>query len=103
MTNHIFNVLQQHGSVIPRVRVLNSHAYSPNLSHTEKFWHIIKHKQLKADYINEEWENILPRKLQQVVSSVPKRWILLKEKVLQNRCKYDPVETYLKYFAGIKF
>ncbi|KAL6463867.1 hypothetical protein MHYP_G00282580 [Metynnis hypsauchen] len=65
-----------------RVRILDWPACSPDLSPIENVWRIMKHKiqqrrprtveQLKL-YIKQEWERIPPTKLQQLVSSVPRR------------------------------
>ena len=72
-------MLQQHDFRV-RVQVLDWPASSPDLSPTENVWYIMKHKiQQRAQtvehlklYIKQEWERILPSKLEQLVSLVPK-------------------------------
>ena len=82
MPNHISARLTTAWLRSKRVRVLDWPACSPDLSPIENVWRIMKRKirqrrprtveQLKL-YIKQEWERIPPTKLQQLVSSVPKR------------------------------
>ncbi len=64
-----------------RVRVLNWHACSPDLSPIEDIWHIIKRKirqrqprtlQLLETYIRQEWDQIPTPKLQKLITSMPR-------------------------------
>ena len=72
-----------------RVWVIDWLACSPDLSPIENVWLIMTHKirqqtprtaeQLKS-YIKQEWEIIPSPKLQQLLSSVPKRLLSVKRK-----------------------
>ncbi len=87
--HHLFQgrpCIFQHDNARPhtasRIRVLKWPAYSPDLSPIENIWRIIKRKmrqrrpktveQLEA-CIRQEWDNIPIPKLEQLVSSVPRR------------------------------
>ncbi len=82
MPDHILHQLQHHGCVEEGIRVLKWPACSPDLSPIENIWRIIKRKmrqrrpktveQLEA-CIRQEWDNIPIPKLEQLVSSVPRR------------------------------
>ncbi len=90
-----------------RIRVLK------DLSPIENIWHIIKRKmrqrrpktveQLEA-CIRQEWDNIPIPKLEQLVSSVPRRLqTVIKRRGDATQCKHGLVPTFLRCVDAMKF
>ncbi|KAI3351324.1 hypothetical protein L3Q82_005868 [Scortum barcoo] len=83
MPRHILHVLQQRGFVVKECKYYTGLPAVQTLSPIENVWRIMKKRKIRQRrprtveqlklYIKQEWERIPPTKLQQLVSSVPKR------------------------------